>query len=222
MKVNTLLWLAERLCWLWREWWGRPRGITHGEPTWGSEMPPNEQATFRRMTEKDIQALVKIENRSFRRIDPDFDVKALHPDAWSAEDIKSVVFGEEHTRGWVIEEGDGNIVGYYIYEVEAEAYRLRRLLIHPQYRNANFGRTVLWNIYQKMAHSNSRKTIIGFVSERDIKTCQWMAHMGFHGRVVRNGWNDDTDAIEFTFTTTEHIDRETGERCEPQQEEGAS
>lgn len=179
----------------------------------------NEHATFRRMTKADLKELVAMENEAFCRYDPDFGVATVHPDAWTAKDISEVAFEEEYTRGWVIEEGNGNIVAYYIYELEDEAYRIRRLLVHSDYRCSDFGRNILWALSEKICKSEHRKTLVGWVSERDVMTCEWMAHMGFASKLIKQGWDNDTDAVEFTYTTTEYVDRETGERYERSQEE---
>lgn len=174
----------------------------------------NENVTLRRLRRDDIPALVDIENRTHYRMDPDFGVKAVGPDAWTAADIHAAVYGDADTRGWVVEEGVGNVVAYFIYERLREGFLIVRLIVDPQYRNANVGRTILWTLYQRACLSNVRKTLLAYVPETDRDTCEWLAHMGFFSRLLPLGWDDETDAIEFSFTTTEYVDRETGERYE--------
>lgn len=168
----------------------------------------NDNVTFRKVYERDLPALVEMEALAHLWDDPDFGLRCVSPHAWTAADITAVL-EEEDTRCWVVDEVDGNIIAYLVYEIEDDAYRVRRLLVHPDYRNCDVGRTVLARLYQKIVKSESRKTLRVRVREDDVPTCRWLARMKFASRLVRGGWNADLDGVEFTFTTTEHAEKET-------------
>jgi L-amino acid N-acyltransferase YncA len=167
----------------------------------------NDNITLRTMVKADLNALELIENESFFDEDPDFEIMTVSNQAWTKREIRRCAFKEEKTLGWVVEEGQGNIVGYYIYEEVSDGILIRRLIIHPQYRNSGFGRTVITKLYEKVAESKTKKTLSAIINERDILTCKWMAHMGFKSKLIRQGWDDDTDAVKFTFTATRCLTR---------------
>lgn len=166
----------------------------------------------RTMVKSDLDALVIIENESFLQKDPDFGVLSVSNEAWTKKEISRCAFKEEKTLGWVLEEGEGNIVGYFIWEAVKDGLLIRRLLIHPQYRLAGFGRAVLQKLHEKILEAKVRKTLTAYVNERDVATCKWMAHMKFKSSLVRKGWDDDTDAVKFTFTEVRRTSR-PNQRC---------
>lgn len=173
-----------------------------------------EYATFRKLRPDDLLPLEHLEDRAHLQMDPDLGIVCVGKHAWSGEDIAEVVFGEDRTRAYVIEEGKGNLVAYVVYEIEKEGYLIRRLLVDPNYRKCDFGRTILFELYQKLVDSPRRKTLRAMVREDDIATCQWMARMGFKSRLLRQGWDNDLDAVLFEFSTTEHAGSEAGKRIE--------
>jgi GNAT superfamily N-acetyltransferase len=172
------------------------------------ETTMNDHIVFRKIFARDLKTLVQIENESFLTEDRDFGVKAVSEEAWTKATLEEVL-AEDNTRGWAIleDEHSERVIGYCIYEIEEEAYLIRRLLIHPKFRDQDIGRTLLHRLYQKIVYSETRKTLRAIIGDKDIfiPTYKWLAHMDFKSKVIRRGWDDDTDAIEFSFTTAEYI-----------------
>ncbi len=164
----------------------------------------DSDVTFRRITADDPPALAEIEYLSHLGVDPDFGVERFGPHGWTAADIEACLL-EERTRGWLVEERADDPVAYFVYEVMDDHYAVRRLLVHPDYRRGDFGRTILHALYQRIARSATRKRLVAAVREDDLETCTWLAHVGFKSRLVRGGWGDDLDAVEFTFETAEQL-----------------
>lgn len=156
--------------------------------------------TYRKMCHSDIPALVEMENLSHLGPDPDFGVVCVSQHAWGRGDLEGAL--EDHAvQKYVVLEGQVT-VGYFLYGLHPHAIWIDRLLIHPNYRRSDFGRSVLYRLYQKAARSERRRTLKAWVREDDLPTCRWMARMGFKSRAVRRGWSDDLDAVEFFFTAT--------------------
>lgn len=176
------------------------------------------EACFKKIYQADLAAIVAIEHASHSNVDEDFETEVVSEHCWLEKDIKGVL-AEGTTTGWVVMEGPV-YVAYYLLDTEPDGWFIRRLVVHPDYRKADFGRTILWRIYQKMVRSHTRKTLRAYVRENDVETCRWMAHMLFKSKVIRGGWDDKMDAIEFSFVTTDSFDQES-EACSTSEEEAA-
>lgn len=163
----------------------------------------SETATFRSIQTSDLPTLADMENRANLWTDPDFGIEVVSPRAWNEADIAHVL-SEPETRGWAIEEGQGNLVAYCLWEPEDDGYRIRRLLVHPDYRKCNFGRTILGKLYRKCVRSQTRKTLRALVNLEDRAACEWLRRMTFSSKLIRR----DSDDVEFSFVTTRQAEDE--------------
>ena len=178
-----------------------------------TDQQDQEKVTFRKVYTADLKYLARLEAESGLWHDPDFDRVCLNPWVWDFNDVRNVLV-EPQTAGWLVTDGMGNLAGYFVYEPDGkDALLIRRLVVHPKFRLQDYGRTILHHLYQRIVRSEKRKTLRVLVRENDTDTCRWFAHMGFKSRLVRRGWSDDLDAVEFSFTTAKHAEDESPDRA---------
>ena len=164
-----------------------------------------ERLRYEDVLTEDIPAVVGIERESFTTADPDFEVECLDPGAWDEETVE-LVLREPRTRCLIVSNEEGVAVGWFCYELEGNGVLVRRLLVLPAWRKKDVGRTVLYKLYKLVSRSERRRTLRMYVPLTDVATCQYLAHMQFDSKLVRDGWDDGVDAVLFHFTAGENED----------------
>ena len=162
-------------------------------------------ASYTFLRPKHLPAVMELEQKSFTVPDPDFDVPTLSELAWSCEKYIEVL-EESGTQGWCIVEGkDDNevLVGVLVYEFEAKAILVRRLLIHPDYRLSGFARAAMERIYAKVVKNPKLQYVRFLVDERQPAMSRFMQKLEFSLKGTRDGcieWEYDVRAAEKAAT----------------------
>lgn len=149
----------------------------------------------RKITNKDLVDLAIIEERGHQIKDIDFDIYMTSEHAWDETDIAKAISGVM-TTSILIQEGKANTVGYLIYVAGKKTFRILRLLVDVSYRRCGFGQALLSRLLKKA--QIKQYVVTALIREDDTATATWLAQQGFRAKLVRNGWNDHLDAIEFT------------------------
>lgn len=153
--------------------------------------------TFRDLQESDLKAVLGLEDANAEEYDEYLGRKVIAESSWGEHDIERALSGK-NTRSVAVEEGEW-LVGYVIYELEHNGYRLIRMVVHPHARRASIGTAIVNWFLMKAEKSHKRINICACVDERNIGACSFFKKLGFKSKLVRSRRDDLPDDIEFTF-----------------------
>jgi ribosomal protein S18 acetylase RimI-like enzyme len=167
-------------------------------------VPTETYTTFRNLEQSDMPAILDIEAESGKVFDPFLDRIVTDSSTWTATDFEYCL-SEKNTRGIVVLEGDW-LVGYLLYELERDGYRIRHLVIHPHCRRVSIGTAVVSWLLAKCERSERRIYLRACVDETNVDACHFFAALGFESKLVRGRQLDAHDWIEFFFCVAEDED----------------
>jgi ribosomal-protein-alanine N-acetyltransferase len=141
------------------------------------------QLSVRWLIRKDLGEVLKIEN-------------AAYGDPWSENDFIEQL-RERSTIGMVVESEFG-VVGYMVYQLQAEHIELLNFAISPGYRRRRAGSVLIQKLISKL--TEKRQYIKLYISERNLPGQLFFKSRGFRAvRVIRNFHENGVGAYEMVF-----------------------
>jgi hypothetical protein len=164
----------------------------------------SEPVSVRFMEKDDVPAVVECERLSHEYTDEDFDVPALRPYAWNAQDLvaaagqyKRKLKRQEDTRVLVAEAmkttvwPDGLtaaepwVCGCMAYELRDDGYHLLLFTAHPD-APANARKHMLDDLLGRARRSGTRRKVTIDVPDGDYKTLKFLQGQGFKYKLKYN------------------------------------
>ena len=118
----------------------------------------------------------------------------LKETAWSEQDFIRF-FGSNQTRAYVLEEGEGNVVGFILLNfADEEELVITRLSIHPDYRRSGFGSHLL-SLAVKVGSNKLRRSLVtSYVEWADKESQNFYSKNKFQSKISEN-----EEKIAFSF-----------------------
>jgi ribosomal-protein-alanine N-acetyltransferase len=140
---------------------------------------------------RDMDQMLAIENASFE-----------YP--WPDEDFVNHL-RQRNCIGMVAElndcSGDGQVVGYMIYELHRQYIKLLNFAVAPDYRRKGIGSKMLEQLFAKLSRERRSRITLG-ICERNMDGLLFFREMGFRAigldRVAYRPWCDD-DAVVMVY-----------------------
>ena len=155
--------------------------------------------TIEYMTSMDAAEVVKLDEKACTYWDEDFERELVHTHCWTEDEVKAFI-KESHTVGLVLRDAKDNLRGFVAYEMNAKAFHIVGLVVHPNHRRKGYGTALLGKVYEKLLAQTQHKTILVHVREGDRPSQEFFKKHGFQSRVRRNYFLDDSDAYRFVWT----------------------
>lgn len=137
---------------------------------------------LRWMIRKDIPEVLDIERRSFEF-------------PWKENDF---IFTLQcpNCVGMVVENDDGRVVGFALYETKIGKTALINLAVHPEETGLGYGKVLLEEV------KKSSDKVLMWIRESNLKAQLWLKSQGFLAKKILNRFYDDCgeDAYKFIFT----------------------
>ena len=143
------------------------------------------EATIRYMSRKDINEVLKIENKCFEF-------------AWNEEDFMSCM----RLRNCIgmVAESQGRIVGYMLYVLEKGKIHLLNVAMLPEFRRKGIGKQLVAKIIAKLG-SQRRTRIVLEVRETNLPAQIFFRSLGFLATGIMRDFHEatDEDAYEMVY-----------------------
>ena len=139
---------------------------------------------IRWVTRKDMPAVLRIEDASFR-------------EPWTEDDfVKSLQ--QRNIIGMVAEHRD-LVIAYMIYELHRDSIHLLSIAVHPDFRRQGVGTAMLAKLASKLQYQ-SRSKITTMASEINLDAQMFLREHGFRAtEVVRDHYHPGEDAYFFVY-----------------------
>ncbi len=140
---------------------------------------------------RDLERVLEIEKAAHAAFE-----KEERKRAWREKDFTDFL-GTAKTRGFVVEEGKGNVVGFLLVNyANADALEITRLTVHPDYRRSEFGSAFLEKVLE-IQEKLKRGEAIAFVYEGDAASQQFFKAQRWPSKIARNKFGPGQDAVRF-------------------------
>ncbi len=105
--------------------------------------------------------------------------------------------GTQKTRGYAVEEGKGNVVGFLLVDYsEQECVEAVRLTVHPDYRRAGFGTALLEKVLD-LNEKLKREEVVAYAYEEDADAQKFFKKQRWSSKLARNKLGKGQDAVKF-------------------------
>lgn len=149
---------------------------------------------------KDMAIVLGIEQENF-------------PDPWTRDDFNRA-FHNKNCVGRILEDNNGEIVGYLVYEYDQVSYSIINLAVAKNKQRQGFGKTLMENLISHMENS-AKGRMLATISDRNLAAQLFLRRIGFRAeRISRDFFGPEHHGYEFVFLRTTTPNKQKDELCQ--------